>query len=158
DELYVVYVQGASPKAVGTVMARDALRTNHPPLMTVPYLYWTALVGTREAAVRTLPLLLGLLTIVLTYRPGANPGGPLAGLLSAAALAVNPIHIAYSQEARHYALLVLLTVVAHLLLLRCVRTGTTWHRTGYLVVCLIAMFTHYFAIPVLASHGVLALW
>jgi uncharacterized membrane protein len=158
DELYAVYLQGTSPVTVATVMARDSLRTNHPFLMTVPYLYWTALVGTGEEAVRALPLLLGLATVVLTFLLARRLGGSLAAFLAALALAVNPIHIAYSQEARHYALLVLLTVAAHLLLLRCLRTGAGRDRAWYFLVCLTALFTHYFAVPVLAAHGIIALW
>ncbi len=51
DELYAVRITGLSPKSLAAVVARDGLKTNHPPLMTVPYLVWTALFGTSETAV-----------------------------------------------------------------------------------------------------------
>ena len=31
DELYAVRIQGITPKAVVSVMARDSFHTNHPP-------------------------------------------------------------------------------------------------------------------------------
>lgn len=158
DELYAVRLQGISLRTVGQVVGRDGFHTNHPPLMTVPYLYWGALFGTSETSIRALPCLLGLVSLVLVYRLGKRVGGPLIGLAAATALALNPLHIAYSREARQYAMLVFLTLGAHLFFLRSLQEGRNRDRVVYFAFSLLAIFTHYFAIPALAAHGVVAIW
>jgi 4-amino-4-deoxy-L-arabinose transferase-like glycosyltransferase len=158
DELYAVYIQGTSPKAVGMVMARDTLHANHPPLMTVPYLFWNALVGTSEARVRLLPLLCSVFTIVLVYLLGARLGGRTAGLLAAGVIVFNPLHVAYAQEARQYALLTALVALAHLLFLRCLQHGRCRDLLAYFVVCLLTALTHYFGVIALFAHGFICVW
>jgi 4-amino-4-deoxy-L-arabinose transferase-like glycosyltransferase len=158
DELYAVRIQGTSWKTLGAVVGRDAFHTNHPPLMNVPFLYWAAAFGPGEASVRALPLLLGLVGVVLIYLLGTRLAGWRVGLLAAAALALNPLHVAYSREARHYAMLVVLLLGAHLFFLRALERGRGTDRAGYFAFALLAIFTHYFAVPALAAHAVLAGW
>jgi 4-amino-4-deoxy-L-arabinose transferase-like glycosyltransferase len=94
DELYAVRIQGTSLHALGAVIGRDGFHTNHPPIMSVPFLYWNALFGSEEARVRALPLLLGLAAVFLTYRLGLRLAGPGTAVLAALLLAINPLHIA----------------------------------------------------------------
>ena len=127
--------------------------------MTVPYLYWTAVFGTSEAAVRMLPVLCGLITVLLVYRLGYLLNGRLVGFLAATLLALNPLHIAYSREVRNYATLVLfVTACAPAPSALLAHGAGARYRIGYAICCLLAVFTHYFAVPALAAHGVAALW
>lgn len=158
DELYAVRLQGLTPRTIGAVMARDAFHTNHPPLMTVPYVFWVAAFGADEASVRLLPMLLSLATIAITFALGCRLAGSWVGFLGALLVAVNPLQIAYAQEARHYAMLCAATAAAHLLFVRCLQDGRRRDRVWYGLVCLLAVFTHYFAVIALAPHGLLALW
>ena len=118
DELYAVRIHGLSVRNVALVMARDSFHTNHPFLMTVPYLFWEELFGVSEFGVRSLPMLLGVAAVALAYLTGKELGGRRAGLFAAGTLAINPLHIAYSQEARQYAMLVFLVMLAHWAFLR----------------------------------------
>ncbi len=158
DELYAVRFHGVSLQALGSVIGRDGFHSDHPPLGLVPYLYWNAVFGMSETSVRALPMLLGVVGIALLYLLGRRLAGPGVGLLAALLLAVNPLHIAYSREARHYTLMVALTLIAHVLFLRCLQRGTWRVRLAYAVVVALDLFTHYFAVPALAAHGVIALW
>jgi len=158
DELYAVRITGLSPKTLASVIARDGLKTNHPPLMTVPFLLWTALFGTSEAAVRALPCLAGVLAIPVVFRLGQKLSGPRAGLIAAVVLAINPLHITYSQEARQYAVLVLLVAISHLLMLKCLARGKWYDLLAYLAVSTVALLTHYFAAPALLSHLAIGVW
>lgn len=63
-------------------------------------------------AVRAISLVCGLLAIPLIYAAGRLCFGPRAGLVAAALLAAWGPHIDYSQEARAYALLFLLTLAS----------------------------------------------
>lgn len=158
DELYAVRFTTLSPQALGQLVARTAFHENHPPLELVPYLFWTSAFGAGEAAVRSLPLILGILAVLLVYHLTRRLAGPLAGLLAAAVIAINPLHVAYSQEARPYAMLVVLTLIASVLFVRCLQDGRRLHRLLYAIICIAALLTHYFAVPVLAGHLLLCLW
>ena len=158
DELYAVRIQGFSVKNLGMVMGRDGLETNHPPLMTVPFLAWNSVVGTSEVRVRSLPLLLGLMTLIVVYRIGVRLHGPLVGCYAALLMAINPLHIAYSREARQYAMLVMLVAAAHLIFIRLLQQGGRLILFGYYICISLAIFTHYFAIPALVAHPVILIW
>ncbi|HEX8400733.1 MAG TPA: glycosyltransferase family 39 protein [Allosphingosinicella sp.] len=64
------------------------------------------------ATVRSISLVSGMASVLLIYALGRLAYGDRAGLLAAALLAVWPQHVDYSQEARAYALLFLLTLAS----------------------------------------------
>lgn len=83
----------------------------HPPLHFGLLWIWTRFFGISEIAVRIPSVFFGVLTVWLTYLIGKNlfneqssPKGKKTGLVAAAILAFNPLHIYYSQEARMYSL------------------------------------------------------
>jgi hypothetical protein len=158
DELYAVRIQGVTPKAIAAVMARDGFHTNHPPLMTVPFLAWNAVFGTSESAVRGLPLLAGVLAVCAVFAFGWAVGRPWAGVFAAALLAINPLHITYSAEARQYALVTALLGIAHVLFVVSLRSSSRGWVLAYYLVAAWSALTHYFAVPVLLGHAAAATW
>ena len=70
-----------------------------------------------EYGLRSLSALAGVATVPVAYLIGAELRGRRAGLMAAALVAVNPMLLWYSQEARAYALLVLLCARLDALLL-----------------------------------------
>lgn len=87
------------------------------PTDPTPFLYYAIhklLIGAdaSAAAARSLSLAFGLLAIPLVYAAARLSFGRFAGLAAAALLAVWAPHIDYSQEARAYALLFLLTLAS----------------------------------------------
>ncbi|MBG6203078.1 putative membrane protein [Labrenzia sp. EL_13] len=78
---------------------------NYPPLHNV--ILWLAmpLIGDSEMALRMPSAALGVLAVWFVYLIGKHLAGREAGLLAAALLALSPLHIWYSTEARMYALL-----------------------------------------------------
>jgi hypothetical protein len=158
DELYAVRLNGISPQIIASVMVRDGFHTNHPPLMTVPFLPWTAVFGTSEVAVRSLPCLAGILAVIAVFAFCWLTGHPKAGVFAAAILAINPLHITYSSEARQYALVVALLATAHVLFVAVLQTNRRSLVLAYYLVAAWAALTHYFAVPVLLGHTITALW
>lgn len=158
DELYSLRIQGLSPKAVASVVGRSVFHDLHPPLAYLVYMVWISLFGTAEVAVRSLPLLLGLASVALLGLIGRRIGGTWVGLAAAALLACNPFHIAYSQEARSYALAVALVIAAHLFLLRSLGRASGRNLIVYALLVIAAIYTHYFAVLALLPHGLIALW
>jgi 4-amino-4-deoxy-L-arabinose transferase-like glycosyltransferase len=158
DELYAVRIQGGSLKEAGLLIGRSAFHDVHPPLSYLLFMAWTNLFGTAEAAVRSLSVLLGLTSIALIALLGRRIGGVWTGLAAAGFLAFNPLHIAYSQEARPYALVVALTIAAHLFFARSLAGAAAWNRAVYALLVAAALFTHYFAMFALLPHALLASW
>ena len=80
-----------------------------PPLFYV--LEWGAAqaLGTGEVALRLLPALFGVAAIPFAYLAGKELVSERAGVAAAALVAVNPLLVWYSQEARAYSVLVLLS-------------------------------------------------
>lgn len=76
----------------------------HPPGYFVILWVWGRLFGLSELSARLPSVIFGVLTILLLYLIGKKLVSKQLGLLSAVLLAMNPLHIYYSQEARMYSL------------------------------------------------------
>jgi mannosyltransferase len=138
-----------------------------PPLYYALAWLWTQVTGTGEYGLRSLSALAGVATVPVAYLVGAELRGRLAGIAAAALVAVNPMLLWYSQEARSYALLALLTSLSLLYFLRALdREGVPELRGRYRPLSSgtsrsvvlwglfsgLALATHYFAVfPVLAE-------
>lgn len=83
----------------------------HPPLYYFLLEAWSRLFGTSEFALRSLSLLFALLTIYLTYIIAQKLFSKQIGIIAALFLAVNPLHIYYSVEARMYSLAIFLVTL-----------------------------------------------
>lgn len=84
----------------------------HPPLYIVFMHVWNGMFGDSEWSMRLPPLIAGLLSIPMTFFAGRRLVGDTAALWGAALLALSPVHIWYSAEARLYAPMVLCTLTA----------------------------------------------
>jgi 4-amino-4-deoxy-L-arabinose transferase-like glycosyltransferase len=74
--------------------------------------------GSNIVSARTPSALAGITTVLVVYLLGKELYGKRAGIIAALLLTVNVFHVEYSQEARSYALLALLTATAFYFLLR----------------------------------------
>ncbi len=132
-----------------------------PPLYYALAWLWTQVTGTGEFGLRSLSAVAGVATVPVAYLLGVELRGRRTGLLAAALVAVNPMLLWYSQEARSYALLVLLTTVAALYFVRALDAppleSPYRHSSGgksaggrnlvlWGVFSSLALATHYFAI------------
>lgn len=144
-----------------------------PPLYYTLAWFWTQITGTGEFGLRSLSALAGVATVPVAYLLGAELRGRRAGVVAAALVAVNPMLLWYSQEARSYALLVLLTALAALYFVRAldvpslkgpygsISDGTSKRRrdlTLWGVFAALALATHYFAIFPIALEAAWLLW
>jgi mannosyltransferase len=131
-----------------------------PPLYYALAWVWTQLTGTGEFGLRSLSALAGVATVPVAYWLGAELRGRRTGIVAAALVAANPMLLWYAQEARSYALLVLLTTVAALFFVRALRTSAGGRRdlTLWGVFSALALATHYFAIFPIAFEAAWLLW
>jgi hypothetical protein len=88
----------------------------------------------------------------------------LASLLAALLLAVAPLHVWYGQEVRMYTLLTFLCLLSSYLLLLATGSEKRWQViglwTGFTLTSIAALYTHYFAVLILAFQAgyLLLLW
>jgi mannosyltransferase len=141
-----------------------------PPLYYALAWLWTQVAGTAEFGLRSLSALAGVATVPVAYLIGAELRDRRAGIAAAALVAVNPMLLWYSQEARSYALLILLTSLSLLYFLRSLNapradvprvkypygpltSGTSRDLARWGVVSGLALATHYFALFAVAAEG-----
>src|SRR3954449_9425864 len=99
-----------------------------PPLYYALAWIWTQITGTGPWGLRSLSAIAGVATIPVTYLIGRELRGRRTGLLAAALVAVNPMLIWYSQEARAYALLAFFCALSLLYCVRALRSGEVRDR------------------------------
>ena len=130
----------------------------------VPLLYWLTTAALRllpehEVTLRLVSALAGVLAVPLLVALGRVVRLPRAGLWAALLLAVSPFAIRYSQEARHYALLLLFGLLATVLLLRALGRDRRRDWLAYGVAAALGLMTHYSAwLLLLAQGAVVAGW
>jgi mannosyltransferase len=157
---------------VGFGHAMDAVGFSEsaPPLYYALAWIWTQIAGTGPWGLRSLSALAGVATIPVAFLIGRELRGRRTGLLAAALVAVNPMLIWYSQEARAYALLVFFCALSLLYCVRALRLEVgaagpegerDQHDTRNLVLwgvfSALALATHYFAVFPLAAEVILLL-
>ena len=139
----------------GDMLDRIPDSESTPPLYYVVGWVWGEVFGTGEIGLRSLSALCGTAFVPVAYAVGARAVGVRVGLVAAALAAVNPLLVWYSQEARAYALLVLVGGLSFLFFIRLL-TGDPRRRTLVLwaVVSALALATHYFAAFLVAIEAV----
>jgi mannosyltransferase len=129
----------------GDMISAVSAGESTPPGYYIVAWLWSKLFGTGEFGLRSLSALLGTATIPLAFVLGRKIASRTAGLVAAALCAFSPLLVWYSQEARAYALMVLLTGFTLLLLLRVLENPAPRRIFAWAAVSIAAIATHYFA-------------
>lgn len=127
----------------------------HPPLWALLLRGWSQLAGQSEFALRLLPAFAGTLIVVSLWRLLRSlwPNDYAFAMISAALVALAPVLVYYSQEARMYTLVVWLMLVATHLALK-VRVQPTWGRVlAFWLTCWAMLGLHYYAVLALAIQA-----
>src|SRR4051794_21167316 len=132
-------------KGFGDMLAGVSGGESTPPLYYILAWAWAKLFGTGEVGLRSLSALFGTATIPLAFALGRQVAGRRTGLIAAALCAFNPLLVWYSQEARSYALMVLLTGLTLLALIRVLEQPAGRRLAVWALVAIAALATHYYA-------------
>src|SRR5436190_6074761 len=124
-----------------------------PPLYYMLAWLWSKLFGTGEVGLRSLSALIGTLTVPAAYLAARELASRRAGLIAAAFVAVNPYLIWYSQEARAYALYVLVSAGALYLFARALRNPTPRSLALWALASVVSVCSYYFAIFLIVPEG-----
>jgi uncharacterized membrane protein len=129
---------------------------NTPPLWYLIAWADARIFGTGEVALRWPSALAGTATVPVVWAIARELSERrIVAVLSAALVAVNPLFVWYSQEARAYALFVLLAALTILCFLRAERQPTPRRVAAFALTGSLALLSHYFAVFLLAP---MVLW
>jgi len=149
----------------GEMLRRIPDGESNPPLFYALEWVWVRVLGPGELGLRSLSALAGLATVPVAYgiarqaASGARTAAATrAGLAAAALVAVNPLLVWFSQEARSYALATLLSALALLLMQRALADRRDRLLAGWALAAALALATHYFTAFVLVPQALWLLW
>ena len=154
DEAYSI--GHSSPNTISGVVSAAA-EGNHPPLYFIILHFWMALLGTSEAAIRSLSAVFGIVSILLIYQVGSALFDRRVGLIGAFLSTISYSHIYYSQEARPYGLLLLLSLLSYYFFVKILREGSNRYYPCYFLANVLLGYTHLYGLLMIASQAVLSL-
>jgi mannosyltransferase len=140
-------------KTIGEVGSTEST----PPLYYIAAWGWSKLFGSGEWGLRSLSALFGVATIPVVYLIGRRLADFRVGVAAAVLAAVNPALIWYSQEARAYSLLILLSALGFYFFLRARDGFAPRDLTWWALLSGLAVATHYFGAIPAAVEAVLLL-
>jgi len=144
DEAFTpVHVLHAS---LGATLRAIVHSENTPPLWYLIEWLDARLLGTGEVALRLPSALAGIATVPVAWAIGSELGSRRTAIVAATLVAVNPLFVWYSQEARAYALFVLMAALTMLCFLWAEREPTRARMAAFALSGSLALLTHYFAL------------
>ena len=149
--------EGFTAKIAGHSLASAVSQVPHtestPPVYYALAWIWAHLFGTSAFMLRSLSALFGTATVWAVYWAGVALSTRRVALVAALITAVSPIMVWYSQEARAYALMLLLVVLALGCFIRALAEPRPRWLIAWAVCSAAALATHYFAVFPLAVEA-----
>jgi mannosyltransferase len=144
--------------SLGATLHNVVHTENTPPLWYMLEWLISRVLGTGVVALRLLSALAGIATVAVAWAIGSELAGRRAAIVTATLVAVNPLFVWYSQEARAYALFVFTTSLALLCFLRAMRELTNRRLLEFALSASLALLTHYFAVFLVIPMALWLIW
>ena len=130
-----------------------------PPLYFL-LIHLVSFLGSGDFLLRFPSAIFGILGVTAVYKLGEALFGRTEGLLAAFLLTLSPLHVRYSQEARAYALFMLLSIWALFSLWKGMGGRERKWWVGFIISNILNLYTHLFALLVLLTEGLIffSLW
>lgn len=136
-----------------------ARSVSHDPNMSLYYgslWVWQRIFGDSVFAIRSMSVLFTAVAVPVLYAVGARLCGPTTGVIAALLLATNAFVLTYAQEARGYALVLLLTTVATYFFVDAL-DGSQRSLYAYVAFSALAFYAHFFAVFVTLGQALIAM-
>jgi hypothetical protein len=127
------------------------------PLYFIILRGWMTAVGRSEFAVRFLSLAAGVLTVAAFGALGSRLGGRPLGVAAGVLATVSSYLIYYGQEAKMYAIVVLLSLLSGYLLVRAFDENRWYQWLAFFVTTTLAMYTHVFGALLIPASFIFAI-
>jgi mannosyltransferase len=152
DEAFAVLYAEKEPGAIvyGTITPVEGAAADIHPLLYYFFLHGWMGLGQSPFVVRFPSVVFGLLSLCLVFRIAWGLFDVRVGLLATVLAAVSPFHIWYSQEARMYSLLCLLSLLSIYFFIRACQNRKWLHWLGFGVSTGLSLYCHNlaFLVPV----------
>ncbi|HVI07632.1 MAG TPA: glycosyltransferase family 39 protein [Candidatus Binatia bacterium] len=112
--------------------------------------------GSSPAFIRGLSVLFSVAAIPAIFWLGRELYNARVGVLAAALLSCNAYHIRYAQEARSYALFVLLAILSSGFFVRLLRDPSRGNRSRHVITSTLAVYAHFYALLLIAAQWLAA--
>ncbi|MCX5666702.1 MAG: glycosyltransferase family 39 protein [Candidatus Omnitrophica bacterium] len=128
---------------------------NHPPLYLLILHFWIKIFGPGVYALRALSAIFGTAAVYLIYRLSRAIFKEKTAILSSALFALSIFQVFYSQEARMYILLALLTLASVYSFIKLL-DGPPGRRQMlfYIISSMLLLYTHYSAITIILVQNI----
>jgi hypothetical protein len=140
--------------------ARGLIRSvSHDPNMSLYYgllWAWQRVFGDGVLAIRSMSVLFAALTVPALYAVGARLCGRTTGLIAGLLLGTNAFVLTWAQEARGYALVLLLTTIATYFFVEALE-GRRRSLYVYVAFSALAFYAHFFAVFVTLGQACIVL-
>jgi mannosyltransferase len=123
-----------------------AQHTNQPPLYFLILRIWIELFGTGETALRSLSAMFGILAIAVVFLVGSSLANQRVGLIGAFLASISGFLIYYSQEARAYCLLLLLSLLSYWFFIEVLKKDRLGWYLAYFVSTILMLYTHFYGL------------
>ncbi len=154
DETYTAHAVRYA--TLGDVMAWTYTSLDQMPVFNVTTWLLRGL-GATEWALRLPSAVAGALSVLAVYHLGRTVARPRVGLIAALLLAVLPFAVWYGQEARAYAVLMLVSALQMLYAYRAVVYGTILDWAALALYSILNLYTHYLGLfTAAATFGVVS--
>ena len=150
DEAYGVYLIRHSFAEVATFTAADV----HPPLYYWLLKVWQMLFGSSELALRSLSLVMVAVAIVFMYLLVRKSFVKRVGAWTMLLLALSPMLIRYSEEARMYGMALAIVAAATYVLVSATEKPSRHKWILYGILVSLGMWTHYYTAIMWLAHWV----
>jgi 4-amino-4-deoxy-L-arabinose transferase-like glycosyltransferase len=129
----------------------------HPPLYYLMLHFWR-IFGESEAALRSLSAVAGALSVAVVYGLGVRLFDRRTGFVAAALLALAPLHVWYSQQARMYTWLGFWALLSSYVLVLALEERKAKYAAGYVLASAACLYTHYYTVFVFLAQGLYVLY
>jgi hypothetical protein len=119
--------------------------------------FWARAFGESEFSLRFPSAALGVATVFVTFMLARHLVNVWIALGAALLVAVSPVLIWYSQEARLYAFTTFLLLVSTYLLIQYLETTRTLFLLAYAGTAFVGFATHYYFLPFVVAHNLVAI-
>ena len=129
------------------------MRDGAPPLYYVLLHFWMKVFGSSNLGARSLSGVISVATIPAVWVAGRRLGGLTLALTVTVLVSTSPFAIYYGTEARMYSLVAFLTTVGFLAVDRALRRPTAWNLVATALCTALLLYTHYWALYLVAVTG-----
>ncbi len=151
DELFTV--SSAHPNLSIIEVINYLKKDIHPPLHNILCNIWIKIFDYNDKSFRLLNILFGVVGVYSVYALAKLLFNKRVGLYAMVFAVLNRYLIMYSQEVRSYGLLFLLANFSFYFFIKLIRDGFNFKNASwYIVVTTAMLYTHYFALFVIASQ------